>query len=663
MADLTPYFDGPVLALKPEQLSIEEQLIRAISHTDLEAPDKVIIDGKIHRFNSSGKRGDKSGWYIVYPDNIPAGAFGDWRNGSNYRWCAELGRELDLGEKVARDKKYEAARIAREADRLKMAEMTSETVSIIWENCAPASEEHPYLKRKGVLPHGTRVSGDGRLVLPLYDAAGVISTLQYIAPDGEKRYHTGGSTAGKYWTIGDIGKTIYIAEGFATGASIYEAVNQGVIIAYSAGNLMSVTGLVREKYGTDQDIVIVADNDVSGVGLRDANKAAERWNARVVMPPDVGDANDYVQGGKDLVGLLVPQLHDWLIPADEFCKEPSPIRWQIRNWVQDQALQMVHGPSGAGKSFLVLDWCLHIASGLYAWGGCEVEEGTVVYLAGEGHHGLKGRVAAWKLHHGIENLSMWLSRDGCDLNKPCGKQLIIDHIRALPKKPNLIVVDTLHRFLMGDENSAQDAREMLDACADLMREFSCTVILIHHTGLSEEAQHRARGSSAWKGALDIEVSVAGSGEGKPIQIIQRKSKDAEITSPVWVELQRVEIPGWKDQYGDPVGSAVVVPCDAPPESKKTSKIDGFKKLFERAWFASERGMSNGSPFISRENMIKFLVENDGNSIGTAKNMVKPSSLDKPIGGLINGGIIEPFLDGWQVKDNTLASILMLSISK
>ena len=110
-----------------------------------------------------------------------------------------------------------------------------------------------------------------------------------------------------------------------------------------------------------------------------------------------------------------------------------------------------------GESFVVLDWCLRIASGIDKWAGLNVRNGTVIYLAGEGHYGIKARIAAWKHFHKIEKTNMWLSRDGCELNTPHGYQMVVDHIRAIPNQPDLIVVDTLHRFLNGDENSSQDA--------------------------------------------------------------------------------------------------------------------------------------------------------------------------------------------------------------
>ena len=53
----------------------------AIAAAGLQAPDAIIADGKIHRFTTNGKRGDDAGWYILHLDHIPAGNFGNWREG------------------------------------------------------------------------------------------------------------------------------------------------------------------------------------------------------------------------------------------------------------------------------------------------------------------------------------------------------------------------------------------------------------------------------------------------------------------------------------------------------------------------------------------------------------------------------------------------------
>jgi len=455
--------------------------------------------------------------------------------------------------------------------------------------------------------------------------------------------------------------TIYVAEGFATAATIHETTGRPCVVAYSASNLVPVTGILREMYGAAQDIVIVADNDASGVGQRYAEQASAKYGARVVIPPIEGmDANDYARAGYDLASLLLPPADDWLIPADDFSAQPAPISWLVKRWVQDQALIMVHGPSGGGKTFVVLDWCLRMASGMSDWCGHKVRPGNVVYLAGEGHHGLRGRIAAWKHHHQAGHLSMWLSRDGCDLNTPTGYSQVVEHLRGLPVRPSLIVVDTLHRFLAGDENSAQDAKTMLDACNALMSEFQCSVILVHHTGVAEEAQHRARGSSAWRGALDIEISVVPGKDGVPMQIVQRKSKDAELAQPVHVELQQVTIPGWYDEDGQPVTSAVVVQAEAvDTASRKESKIEAHRKAFENAWWASGCEERDGRPYLSRSAMIAYLTEKLGLSEASARQYIKPSMPGKPIADLLMAEIIEPFEHGWIVVNEAHASSMLM----
>jgi putative DNA primase/helicase len=666
MADLSNILGGP-WSPSPEKLVAppEAQLIDAMRAAGLEPPDQIHFDGKIHRFRSGTKgspgHGDKPGWYLVFGDGIPAGRFGCWRAGMEQTWRADIGRKLSQTEEMSHAMRLAEAKALRDAAIERQHQVASETVEKIWTGAQAALADHPYLAKKGIGVHGARATGDGRLVVPLYDADGSLSSLQYIDHEGGKLYHSGGQTGGKFWQIGSLDEpgTLYVAEGFATAATIHETTNRPVVVAYSASNLVPVTGSLREKHGPTQEIVVVADNDASGVGQRYAEQASAKYGARMVMPPILGDANDYVQAGHDLASLLVPSVTDWLVPADDFSSQPSPISWLVKRWVQEQALVMVHGPSGGGKTFVVLDWCLRIASATPDWCGNKVKSGNVVYLAGEGHHGLRGRIAAWRHHHSAGKLSMWLSKHGCDLNTPVGYLKVIEHVRMLPDPPKVIVVDTLHRFLAGDENSAQDAKTMLDACSNLMLEFNCSVILVHHTGVSEEAQHRARGSSAWRGALDIEISVIPSGPNQPLQLVQRKSKDAEIASPIFMDLHQVTIPRWYDEDNQPVTSAVPIQASAPAApSKKDSKIDAHRKMWENAWWASGAEVVNEQPYLSRS-ALKDKLATDGNAERTVRNMINPSYNDKLIGALLQAGMIEPTDHGWIMVDQTQASSMLM----
>lgn len=668
MADLSKILGGPWSPpAEPPPLAPEAQFIEAIRKSGLDVPEQLILDGKIHRFRSgaSAKSLSRSGWYVGHLDGIPCLTFGCWKQDITQTVKADMGRKFTHLEEMANVARVAAAKKQRDAEVERDRSVAASTVETIWSGGVAASPEHPYLKRKGVEPNGARVTGDGRLMLPLFSPDGELSSLQYIDESGGKLYHSGGQTGGMYWMLGTLDQpgVLYIAEGFATAATIHEATNRPCIVAYSASNLVPTTGSLREQMPA-QELAIVADHDESGIGQRYAEQASAKYGARMILIPTPGDANDYAQAGNDLAMLLLPPTEDWLVPADDYCLQPAPIKWLVKRWIQDQALVMVHGPSGGGKTFVVLDWCLRIASGTTEWAGQKVKPGNVIYLAGEGHHGLRGRIAAWKHHNKSGPLQMWLSKAGCDLNTTEGYRKVTDSIKAIKTTPSVIVIDTLHRFLLGDENSAQDAKTMLDACANLMREFNCTVILVHHTGVSDEAQHRARGSSAWRGALDIEISIVPAKEDQPMQIVQRKSKDAEQAEPVHAELRQIEIPGWIDEDGQPITSAVSEVVTAPVnEGKKDNKLSKHRKLFENAWAATGAEERGGKPYMSKSGLIQYLIDNMELSEASAVVYTKPSAKGKPISDLLLSNIIAHAEHGWIVVDVVQSSSMMLSASR
>lgn len=633
---------------------VEEQITVAMADAGIQAPSYFDIDGEIHRFKTDGK--DKSGWYIFYPDNIVAGSFGDWRTGVELNFCANVGREITATELQEQKRRISLAREAREIERQKQYKQVSDSVQEIWDKAQPASAQHLYLAKKGIQPHGARIGGDGRLILPLLDDSGQISSIQYISHDSSKLYHKGGKTSGCFYVLGSPVDTVFIAEGFATAASIYEATGTPTIAAYSASNIVKVAEIVSKHI---KNITVVADNDESGVGQKYADQASAKYGCSVIVPPELGDANDFLQKGGDLKALLEPEPKtDWLEWVDDFCSQPAPIKWHIKGWWQKNSLMMVHGPSGGGKTFYVLDSALRMASGIENWCGKKVRPGSVVYLAGEGHHGLRGRIACWRQANGIRSSKMLVSKSGCDLNTTAGYQKVVDSINPLPESPDVIIVDTLHRFLEGDENSAQDAKTMLDACSRLMDQYDCSVILVHHTGVSMEAQGRARGSSAWKGALDIEISVTPTGKGY-LQVSQKKNKDSEESEPLHFELKSVAIDGWFDEDGEQVTSAILSPVAAPEKVAKPTKNDKYLQLLKGAWQFGNCEVLEDKPYISRAAFINY-CESLGDSPASAKQKSKPSDEKRPIGSLMLSGVIDQILHGYTLLDAVQGSAWMMS---
>jgi len=197
-----------------------------------------------------------------------------------------------------------------------------------------------------------------------------------------------------------------------------------------------------------------------------------------------------------------------------------------------------------------------------------------------------------------------------------------------------------------------------------MREFNCSIILVHHTGVSDEAQHRARGSSAWKGALEIEISVIPAKGDGPIQIVQRKSKDAEEAKPVYAVLELVQINGWFDEDGDQVSSAVIMQTEAPPETRKEAKHISNLKIFKSAWEKSGREVREDKPYLTKSALKEYLMEK-----GIAKTeqsvikMVQEGQTNRLIGTLIVSEIITPHEHGWVVICPESSGQMMISKSE
>jgi archaellum biogenesis ATPase FlaH len=310
---------------------------------------------------------------------------------------------------------------------------------------------------------------------------------------------------------------------------------------------------------------------------------------------------------------------------------------------------MVYGPSGCGKTFLVLDWLLHLATER-AWQNLKTAQSDFVYLAGEGHHGLKKRIAGWLAYYGHDaaHINAAISRSGNDLDTPAGLSKTIESIRESGVRPSVIVVDTLHRFLSGNENESTAAREMIKNCQVLMSTFSASVLLVHHTGLSKDAQGRARGSSAWKGSLEIEISVSKSDEAMVLKCT--KSKDSEQPKDIHLRMDRIDVPGWSDEYGNPENTAVLLTGEAPErkESAQEKAIKTGKESFRLAWSASGRDTHDGAPYVSRAAWRRLLMDNDGMGERSVKQALKGSDSRRPtyLSKMIQADLLREEADGF-----------------
>jgi hypothetical protein len=272
-----------------------------------------------------------------------------------------------------------------------------------------------------------------------------------------------------------------------------------------------------------------------------------------------------IAGGKDNAApaFKFTAVSDLEIKAPDFL---------IVGLIEKGALGLMFGDPGCGKSFSAVDLSMCVASG-HDFHGREVEQGSVFYIAGEGHSGLARRFHAWAQHHGVpmDDLPLYKSERAASFLDGASAKAVadaVDEIAAEVGSPKLIIVDTLARnFGAGDENSTQDMNNFILAMDDLKDRYPDSVLLIvHHTGHADK--QRARGAMALKGALDFEFRLEKSGT--TLTLTNTKMKDAEPPEDMHFEFHGVKL--GVDDHGEPFGSAVLVDGEAPEKSgEKLSK--------------------------------------------------------------------------------------------
>jgi len=681
MVDISKVLGGPWSPPPEKRIAPpEEQLIDAIRAAGLEPPDQVIMDGKIHRFKSgtkgSGNKGsDKPGWYLVFGDGVPAGRFGCWRMGFESPWRADVGRKLTATEEMQHARRIAEAKALRDAELARQHEVASTTVETIWASAQAASPEHPYLKRKGIQAHGARITGDGRLMVPLFDKDGTLCSLQYIAPkqDGgsDKKYHPGGEAGGKFWMVGSLDEpgVLYVAEGFATAATIHETTGRPCVVSYSASSLVPVTGTLREMYGVTQDIVIVADNDKHGVGQKYADQASAKFGARVVIPPIEGmDANDYAQAGHDLTGLLVQQTGSEVIDklkvvfGDQLGSDYEAPDELVEGLMTIGSSVVVYGDSNSGKTFWALSVATAIATGSDCYGR-KTDPGLVVYLASEAPASIRSRMQAIKKFYGcnLENLAMV----PVPMNFYSGAQDahdVIEMVRAIEQikgKPvRLIIGDTLARMSAGaNENSGEDMGPVMARFDQVATATGAAMMIIHHNG--KDAAKGARGWSGIRAHIDTEIEVSEKDGVRSVTVTKQRELPSKGET-IYFKLEVVEMGTTK--FGGTATTCVAVPDEGATEGeqprKKDSKVDSHRKTWENAWWATGAEEREGKPYLSRS-ALKDKLLSDGNAERTVRNMVNPSYDDKLIGALLQAELIETYEHGWVMVNDTHASALLM----
>ena len=567
----------------------------------------LIADGEIHRVpHISSKKGAVDGWYILHlSGKIPVGVCGCWKEPTfESKWMADIGRNMSFSERLEHDKLIAEIRAKREANRLASQQVAAEKAEDEVSTYADASADHPYLVRKRIEPHGIKIDRAGRLVVPVIDQEGEILSYQTIDADGNKRFLKGGKIEGGFYELRGNRKVIFIGEGFATCASIHQATGFTTLVAFDCGNLAKVAKSAKEMF-LGSRIVICADNDQfseGNPGITKGKAAASLVFGEIVYPifneselaSKPTDFNDLhtlqgIEAVKEQIERVALPAIDKL--AFEFSRadslELTEIKWVVDDYIEADSLAQVFGDPGGGKSFVAIDLACCVATGK-PWHGHDVKQGSVFYIAGEGHNGLARRLKAWQIGNGtsLAGVPLYKSHRAAQLYDATEAAVVAEAIKQLSAEanciPSMIVIDTLARNHGGDENSTQDMNAFIQHLDVYLRQpWKCCVMVVHHSGVADK--DRSRGSTALKGALDAEYKCQLDSGTKTIAFESKKMKDAEMPSPKNFQITQVDLP-INNKNGMPVKGAYLTAVDisglVSQVQKKTYLSPNQKQVME-----------------------------------------------------------------------------------
>lgn len=253
------------------------------------APAKPIDlhrDGEIHRYRVTGdKAGSTNGWFVLHPGQPAFGAFGSWKTSESHTWHEATTRPQTAAERAELQRQMLAMRQARDVEQQAVYSAARDKAAKLWARAHPAKSDHPYLQRKQINAIGIRQLRDA-IVVPARDADGILHSIQFIGADGGKRFLTGGRTRACYFSMGRITDTLLLAEGLATGSTLFMATRHAVAVTFSCGNLLPVAKALRAKF-PDLKIVICADDDAAtpgNPGVTAARSAALAIGAALAVP-------------------------------------------------------------------------------------------------------------------------------------------------------------------------------------------------------------------------------------------------------------------------------------------------------------------------------------------------------------------------------------------
>jgi RecA-family ATPase len=446
-----------------------------------------------------------------------------------------------------------------------------------WESAKPAPSNHPYLVQKGIQGSADLLKvrhSDGALLVPMWSKNGELSSVQAIAASGEKRFAKGLQAKGARLVLGDLHQgteRFFTAEGLATAWSVHQAMQEPVVVAFSAGWIPSLAKELKSAYARSE-CVIAADAGVAG---EKAAKDAAAFGCKVAIPAS-GDWNDQAKAGADIRAEILHQITkpdplDLETRLVDITADPIPPDYVVRQYLPRRQVTLLAGHGGSGKSTLALQIAAVMANGHIPFLGIGRRGRSLVVSAED-----SGHTVGWRLQKIRDQMDLDQDRlteellvldvtdDGTLFQEERDKDLgtMVGKVTGLyhrldsflgRHRTDLVIVDNASDCFAGNENDRQLVRGFIRELRRLAEKHDLAILLLAHVNKQSAARGKSSaeaysGSTGWHNSVRsrIFLQVADDDPDRAV-LLQQKNQFGALAAPV--ELTRED--GIWIQQGQP----------------------------------------------------------------------------------------------------------------
>jgi hypothetical protein len=215
-------------------------------------------------------------------------------------------------------------------------------------------------------------------------------------------------------------------------------------------------------------------------------------------------------------------LERHLVPFASIIKNPlPPIEWAIEPLIPHTTRTVVFGEFGSMKSWLLLDLGLHLAAGCSWLGPFNIKVPRKVLYMDEEMSQLESRRRIKRLAAGAgfkaPDLPFRLSSQLGERFRDGSTEMLLKRLKDIGFDPDVIIVETLRRVLVGNENEANDVSGFWSNVSPIMAAGK-TLIVSHHmrkpntSGWEDPSRNRASGSTDILAGADSAFAIRKAGD-------------------------------------------------------------------------------------------------------------------------------------------------------